>query len=332
MEEEKKLYPLRFCTLEDSYGWGTECFKLADLGYRDSLVHDGWLAGNSIGEVMDTYMDRVVGEDVFERFGRQFPIQVKYLHINGKQPLRVHPDDETAQQRYDFLGKEKLWHIVSAEKDAVLYLGFKRDTDASAFWDASTRGGLEELLNAVPARKGESWLIPSGLVHGASGKMVIAEISESSPLDFCVHSWGQELSEDEFDSALPLTDALDFIDYSRFSGKALTAAADGTLTDGRQFSAKLFKLKNSLHIYSEVATGFDLYLCTSGKACVKEKDGDEYVISEGGVILVPSECPDITLSPMEEGTQVLEATVNALPEPDPYINPEASPTLPEDER
>ena len=61
MEEEKKLYPFKFCTLQDDYPWGSEEFRLADLGYRDSLVREGWLAGNSIAEVMDTYLDRVVG-------------------------------------------------------------------------------------------------------------------------------------------------------------------------------------------------------------------------------------------------------------------------------
>ena len=88
MEEEKKLYPLRFRPLEDTCSWGSESFLLADLGYRDTLVRDGWLAGNSIGEVMMLYMDRVVGDGVYDRFGRQFPLQVKYLRIDGRMSLR----------------------------------------------------------------------------------------------------------------------------------------------------------------------------------------------------------------------------------------------------
>ena len=106
MDEEKKLYPFKFCTLQDEYPWGSETFSLADLGYRDSLVREGWLAGNSIAEVMDTYLDRVVGDEVYNYYGRQFPICVKHLCVHGRMPLRVHPDDETAAQRYDFLGKE----------------------------------------------------------------------------------------------------------------------------------------------------------------------------------------------------------------------------------
>ena len=64
--EERKLYPIKFCTLQDDYSWGSEEFKLADLGYRDSLVREGWLAGNSLGELMDTYMDRISGDNSYE--------------------------------------------------------------------------------------------------------------------------------------------------------------------------------------------------------------------------------------------------------------------------
>ena len=134
MEEEKKLYPFRFCTLQDDYPWGSEEFRLADLGYRDSLVREGWLAGNSIAEVMDTYLDRVVGEAAYDAYGRQFPVCVRLLHVRGRMPLRVHPDDETAAQRYDFLGKEKLWYVLRAGKDARLMAGFRRDADAGEFY------------------------------------------------------------------------------------------------------------------------------------------------------------------------------------------------------
>ena len=70
MEETKKLYPIKFCTIQDEYNWGHEEFKLADLGYKDSLVREGWLAGNSIGELMDTYIDRISGDNTYEYYGR----------------------------------------------------------------------------------------------------------------------------------------------------------------------------------------------------------------------------------------------------------------------
>ena len=108
MSENNKLYPMSFCPLEDEYVWGKESFELADLGYRDSLIREGWLASNSISELMDTYMDRVVGDLSFSLYGRQFPLQIKRISCEGKMPLRVHPDDATAEERYDALGKQKI--------------------------------------------------------------------------------------------------------------------------------------------------------------------------------------------------------------------------------
>ena len=84
MEETKRLYPIKFCTIQDEYEWGREEFKLADLGYKDSLVREGWLAGNSIGELMDTYIDRITGDNTYEYYGRQFPNMRQAPHDKGR--------------------------------------------------------------------------------------------------------------------------------------------------------------------------------------------------------------------------------------------------------
>ena len=93
MTEEKKLYPLRFCSIQDEYVWGKDEFILADLGYRDSLVKDGWLAANTISEVMDTYLDRVVGDRVYEMYGRQFPCLDGGFDENEPVDVVIRPED-----------------------------------------------------------------------------------------------------------------------------------------------------------------------------------------------------------------------------------------------
>ena len=58
MEEEKKLYPFKLVPVEDS---PDETWHLADLGFPDSMVRNGWLATNTLSELMEMYMDRIVG-------------------------------------------------------------------------------------------------------------------------------------------------------------------------------------------------------------------------------------------------------------------------------
>ena len=329
MEEEKKLYPFKFCTLQDDYPWGSEEFKLADLGYRDSLIREGWLAGNSIAELMDTYLDRVVGDNVYEYYGRQFPVCVRLLRVRGRMPLRVHPDDETAAQRYDFLGKEKLWYVLRAGADARLLVGFRRDTDAAEVYAKCLDGSMEDVLNVVAPHAGQCLHIPAGTPHAAFGDVEILEIGESSPMDFCLCGWGEEVHPDEFDPALTLVDALDFMNYRKFQ----SAAPQGdSIVDLPQLRVHRIPLTVALAVSSPEAASFTLYSCTQGAAILQLPVAGgslDYPLKAGETMLVPAECTQFRLLPAERDTLLLETTV-VRNDADPYIDPAASPTLPED--
>lgn len=334
MEEEKLLYPMKFCALQDDYSWGSEEFKIADLGYRDSLVKEGWLAGNSVGEVMDMYVDRVVGENVFGFYGRQFPVCVREIDVRGRMPLRVNPDDVVAGERYDFLGKEKLWYVVEAGKDAGIMLGFREDTDASELLAKCEDGTLGDIMNVVSPHPGQCLHIAPGTPHAAFGKMKIVEISESSPLDFCLCGWGEQVSDVEFDPALSAIDALDFIRYTKYEEEKPACACGHhhhddepvhKLADLPQFIVNRLNLQDPLHIYSEKFESFILYTCVSGEASVQVPVMNEtarYELKAGETILIPSECPDFLLVPIDRATVVLETTVHRE-EKDSYIDPSA---------
>lgn len=330
MEEEKKIYPLKFCPIRDERPWGVEEFKLADLGYRDSLIREGWLAGNSIGELMDTYIDRIVGDNVYDYYGRQFPVCVRLLEVRGKMPLQVHPDDETAQQRYDLLGKEKLWYILRAGMDAKLHVGFRKSTDATDFYESCLDGGADRLLNELKPEPGQSLRIPAGVPHCADGDVDILEIAESSPLDFCLHGRGQEVSEDQFDPALSFADALDFIDFGRFVPEV---ASGSLLADVPQFKIRRIRLGEPV-IYGGKgeSDSFVLFSCASGRAMLQPLSMDggsgSFTLEAGDSLLVPAECQDFSLVPADRDTVLLETTTYRV-EPDRYINPDVPAHLPE---
>ena len=333
MEEERKLYPFRLCTLQDDYPWGSEEFSLADLGYRDSLVREGWLAGNSLSELMDTYLDRVVGDGVYEFYGRQFPLCVRHLTCRGRMPLRVHPDDETAAQRYDFLGKEKLWYVLRAGTGARILAGFRRDTDASEVYAKCLDGSVEDLMNVIAPHAGQALRIPAGTPHAAFGDVEILEIGESSPMDFCLCGWGEEVHPDEFDPALTLVDALDFIDYRAFRHSEPDARHPELLVALPQLRIERIPLTAPMQISRETGP-FLLYSCVRGAASVQLPlpggQSAPFALNFGETILVPAEVAAFTLVPTERDTVLLESTV-VPDDTDPYINPAAEPSLPEDD-
>lgn len=317
--EERKLYPMRFCGLQDDYEWGSERFLLADLGYRDTLVHDGWLAANRMDEVMETYMDRVVGDNVYEFYGRQFPVCVRQICVKGRMPLRVSPDDVIAQERFDLLGKEKLWYVQRCGKNARVMLGFKEDCGAAAVYDGCMDGGIGKMLNIVVPHAGQWFHIPPGTVHAAEGEIEIIEVSESSPVDICMCGWGSEVSTEEFDDSLTMIDALDFIDYKAYVADKPSA----TLIDIPQFKVEKLDLRAILHSHSDEADSFVLYVGLAGSAAIQLDvlgQTATFPFGPAEAMLVPAECNDFRLAPCADGTSVLEIEIPHIVEKDSYLD------------
>ena len=60
---------------------------------------------------------------------------LKFLDIQNKLSVQVHPDDEIAAERYDALGKAELWYVMDTRPGAKIYCGFSRDVTAQEFYD-----------------------------------------------------------------------------------------------------------------------------------------------------------------------------------------------------
>ena len=119
-DQNKSLTPMKFLPDVQEMPWGTVEYKLADLGFVDSMACEGWLKGNTLSDIMQTYLERVVGETAFEWYGTQFPVLVKRLTVKGRTSLHVNPDDETAEQRYDAFGKTAVSEtVISAPETAI---------------------------------------------------------------------------------------------------------------------------------------------------------------------------------------------------------------------
>ncbi len=309
-EKERRLYPMKFLDNSSQTPWGHVSYKIADLGFVNSMVAEGWFGGNTLEELMGTYMERVVGDDAFEYYGLQFPILIKEIQTSGWQPLQVNVPDGEAEQRYDSLGKAAMWHVLEAEPEAKLYLGLKRDVEPEDFYRRCLEGRIEEILNEFRPVKGDSFIIDPGTVFAAGPGLTILEISESSELTFNIHDLGSNLTEDD---PILLEEAFDLITFLKYSPSA----------EREEFKVTRMNLKDPLHIFSDQPGPFSTYSCVSGEAIIQPGPGAESFtqvnFKAGQTVLVPSEVNDILLLPAREGTVLLETTVERRTDPDSYI-------------
>ena len=368
---EKKLYPLKFIPVPSRRPWGGnalvnelgkhfvevdeegnetvlgpdvligESWELADMGIEDSVVENGWLAGNTISELMETYLERIVGENVYNHFGRQFPLLIKFLDINDKLSVQVHPDDQVAAERYDSLGKAEIWYVMDAKPEAKMYCGFNRDITAQEFYDRCKNGTVDEVLNVITPKKGDVIFITPGTVHAADGGILIAEIQESSDMTFRLYDWGREFNPATA-RKMHVEEAIDVINYNAFDPTIYRKGplwgeesqeedhVIQNLVECPQFSVSKVRLTDSLHIYTEQFESFIVYICLEGAASIQVPSTNEkgeacmenYEFKKGETILVPADMPDFFLVPRDRDTILLEAVTRPEEALDAYIDPD----------
>ena len=385
---EKKLYPFKFIPVASPRPWGgdalvrelgkhfVECdddgnekvlgadvkigesWELADMGIEDSVLSNGWLAGNTISEIMETYMERIVGENVYNYYGRQFPLLIKFLDVNDRLSVQVHPDDAVATERYDSLGKAEIWYIMDAKPGAKIWAGFNREMSAQELYDRCKNGTVDEVLNVIYPKKGDALYITPGTVHAADGGILVAEIQESSDMTFRLYDWGREFNPVTA-RKIHLDEAIDVIDYGVFNDSCHVkgplweechchedechchddkSEVVKTLVESPQFNVARLNLTDPLHIYTEQFESFIVYICVEGAASIQvpsqDEDGhpkmDSYEFSKGETIMVPADMPDFFLVPRDKGTVLLEAVTRPVDKVDEYIDPDTEAFL-EDE-
>jgi len=370
MDTKKQLYPLKFIPIPSKRPWGGdslikvlgksfvetdaegnempltindrigESWEVADMGAQESVVEEGWLAGNTLEELMETYIDRIVGDHVYDWYGLQFPLLIKFLDINDKLSVQVHPDDEIAEERYDSLGKTEIWYVMDAKPGASVYMGFNREVSASELYERCHNGTVEEVLNVIHPKKGDTIFITPGTVHAADGGILIAEIQESSDMTFRLYDWGREFNPATA-RTMHLEEAIDVIDYGKFKPEQWRKGPlweDGEKQEGvlkqlvkcPEFTVNQLNLKEPVKASTTYGGAFLIYICVEGELSIQVPEGNNMsstVVKKGQTVLVPSDMPDYFLVPRDRDTIVLEATVEKRGDQDEYINPDTDPYL-----
>lgn len=83
-QKKKKLYPLKFNPVVEETAWGTETTGIADIGKTDSEVTGGWLAESTLSEVLETYLEELVGENCYSFTEGSFRLWSSGYALTGK--------------------------------------------------------------------------------------------------------------------------------------------------------------------------------------------------------------------------------------------------------
>lgn len=177
-----------------------------------SIITNGEFAGRTLQNMIDKFGPKLLGTDVSKKYGENFPLLIKIIDANDRLSIQVHPDDIYAKQVGEQNGKNELWYVIDAKKDARLIYGLKKGVTKDLFSAAVLNGHIDETLQEISVKPGDVIYIPAGTVHAILDGILIVEIQQNSNTTYRIHDW------DRVDAAgkkreLHICQALDVINF-----------------------------------------------------------------------------------------------------------------------
>lgn len=180
---------------EQNYGWCFDCVPEENSLYLEA---EGTLFELPSQDVVLSHTRELLGQQVWHRFGKSFPIRFDFLDTmqGGNLSLQVHPTNEFAQREFGLpYTQDESYYLLDAAPDAVVYLGLKEGIDKVQMIEdlrAAQRGDIifdaEKYVNKLPAKKHDHYLIPAGTIHCSGHNSMVLEIS-STPSIFTFKLW-----------------------------------------------------------------------------------------------------------------------------------------------
>jgi len=290
-----------------------EVWVLSGVDENQTGIVNGFLAGNELNELVEIYMGDLVGDAVYERFGNEFPILVKFIDAADYLSIQVHPDDELAAKRGIGYGKSEMWYIIAADPGSELINGFSRKVDKDTYLKHLENKSLRDILNVEKVSKGDVFYIPAGRVHALGPGTFLAEIQQTSDTTYRIYDWDRVDKEGKT-RELHVEEALDAIDFNVYDDykSKYEAKENGTanLVTSPFFTTNLIKLDTALaKDYSELDS-FVIYVCVKGSVTVVH-DGEtelEVKISQGEALLIPASIDRVDIIP-SVSAEILEVYI-----------------------
>jgi len=323
------LYPLKFTPIYKDKIWGGnkiktvlnkdfgslpncgESWELSGVEGNVSVASNGYLAGNSLEELIEVYMGDLVGDQIYETYGTEFPLLIKFIDANDDLSIQVHPDDEMAAERHNSYGKTEMWYVMQADNGAKLQSGFNQQVDQEKYLEKLEKVELTDILNFEEVTAGDVFFIPAGRVHAIGKGILLAEIQQTSDITYRIYDYDRR--DDKGNTRELHTDlALDAIDYTLFpkykSKYEVKSNESVELASCQYFTTNVLELTEVVDKDYNKLDSFVIYICMEGELVVETETATE-LVQMGETILIPASIENVHLKPITASAKLLEVYI-----------------------
>lgn len=252
MDKVVKLKPI-----VKSYIWGGNYFQ-PYLGLNDEKISELWELsvrdGNSSIIVSGVDKNRPLSEVISEedwgpindRFS-YFPLLIKLIDAQDNLSVQVHPNDEYALKNEHQYGKTEMWHIISSNEGAGIFIGLNNNYSKEEIESSLKDSTILEKLNFVEVHPGDTFLIKSGTIHAIGKGVRLIEIQQNSDLTYRLYDYLRKDKDGNY-RELHINKALDVIDYHKYD---VTQNRSSLLADTAFFHVERMEVNKEMEITAD---------------------------------------------------------------------------------
>lgn len=302
------LYPLKFQPLFKYRMWGGEKLKtvlnkkyneksigesweISDVKNDATLVSNGKLKGKSIQNLISEFGSAFLGQKVLEQFGSEFPLLIKFIDAKTPLSIQVHPSDELARERHQSFGKNEMWYVMQADKDATLIAGFQKKITKETYTSVLEKGNILDVLHSHQVTAGDVFNIPTGRVHAIGAGVLLAEIQQTSDITYRIYDYNRVDAKTGKTRELHTEQAVDAIDYTvenkYIADYNLKVNSSEKLVHTPYFLTNIIELSGALEANHTTKDSFVIYMCVEGNAKLNYNK-KSYSLHVGETILLPA--------------------------------------------
>jgi len=266
-----------------------ESWEVSALPELESECAYGPSSGLTLGALVNTYGERLLGKAVSERYGGRFPLLIKLLDACQDLSIQVHPDDEYATRNgLGTFGKSEAWYVLHSAGGRIA-LGLQEGIGREAFEQAILQGKVGDTIQYKGVQSGDLVYLPPGTVHALCQGVMIYEVQQSSDITFRIHDYDRP-GLDGKPRELHTGQALEVIDFqSAPEIRDTRNESDSLLLETEHFSLEKFTLKSGPGTHTPYGS-FAAATLIEGAADI-QSEGTQYTLKKGDTCLISADCP-----------------------------------------
>ena len=311
-----ELYPLKFEPLYKYRLWGGdklkthlnktyegnsigESWEISDVKGDENQVLNGALKGKTLKQLIQHFKGDFVGESVFKNFGEDFPLLIKFIDAKTPLSIQVHPSNELAKVRHNSFGKNEMWYVMQADKDAELIVGFDSEINKNDYQKHIEDNTILDVMHHEKVSKGDTFYIPTGRIHAIGAGVLLAEIQQTSDVTYRIYDYkrvdASTGKERELHTELAL-DAIDFKYYENFkTDYDRKVNTSNKLVHSPYFKTNFINIQGQLKKDYTNLDSFVIYMCVSGTLELKYQN-ELYNLSIGETLLLPASITEVDIN------------------------------------